>query len=85
MMDVDSPYNQYQEFSHFATFLNSQFIFVQVLVEAGWSLVAYDHALKYGYFGLVLMYFVLSHVVIVIILTSLMKGITWEVYYTVHS
>jgi hypothetical protein len=76
-MDIPSPYDQYQQFSHFGTFINSQFIFVQVLTEAGWSLVAYDHVFKYGYFGFVMLYFVFSHVVIVIILTSLLKGITW--------
>lgn len=79
-----SPYKFYDQFSNFRTFIGTQFIFVQVLVEAGWSLIAYDHAYKFGYFGLVMLFFVLSHSLIVIVLSSLLKGITWEVYYTVH-
>lgn len=55
-----------------------------MLVEAGWSLVAYDHAFRFGYFGLTMMFFVFAHLVIVIVLTGLLRGISWEVYYTVH-
>lgn len=80
----NSPYDNYDQFSNFRTFIGTQFIFVQVLVEAGWSMVAYDHAFKFGYFGLTMLFFVLSHSIIVIVLSSLMKGITWQVYYTVH-
>jgi hypothetical protein len=50
---------------------------MQVLVEAGWSSIAIDHAYKYGYYALTMLFFVLSHVVIVIVLTALLKGITW--------
>jgi uncharacterized membrane protein YhdT len=50
---------------------------VQALTEAGWSLIAYDHAFKYGCFALTMLFFVITHEVIVIILTSLMKGVTW--------
>lgn len=57
---------------------------MQVLVEAGWSAIAYDHAFKFGYFPLTMLFFILSHIIIVIVLSSLLKGITWEVYYTVH-
>ena len=80
----ESPYEAYGEFSNFNTFVGSQFIFVQILVEAGWSMIAYDHAYKFGYFGITMLYFVFSHIIIVIVLSSLLKGITWEVYYTVH-
>lgn len=76
-MDVESNYNAYQQFSHFGTFINSQFIFMQILVEAGWSSVAIDHAYKYGYYALTMLFFVFSHVIIVIVLTALLKGITW--------
>lgn len=40
-------------------------------------MVAYDHAFKFGYFGLVMLYFVFTHAIIVIVLSSLLKGITW--------
>lgn len=73
----DSPYKVYNEFSNFDTFIYSQFILVQVLVEAGWSFVAYDHAFKFGHYGLVMLFFVICHILIVIILSSLLKGITW--------
>lgn len=84
MSPKDSPYSVYNEFSNFKTLLGTQFIFVQVLTEAGWSLVAYDHALRYGTFALTMLFFVISHELIVIILTSLLKGITWEVYNSIE-
>lgn len=55
-------------------------MFVQVLTEAGWSMVAYDHAYRYGTFALTMLFFVICHELIVIIITSLLKGVTWEVY-----
>lgn len=84
MSPKESPYSVYNEFSNFKTLLGTQFIFVQVLTEAGWSLVAYDHALRYGTFALTMLFFVISHELIVIILTSLLKGITWEVYNSIE-
>ena len=74
----------YDKFSNFSYFIGSQLVFVQVLVEAGWSAIAYDHAYRYGYFGLVMIYFVFCHLIIVIVLSSLLKGLAWEVYSTVH-
>lgn len=72
-----SPYNNYFEFSNFKTLLGAQFIFVQVLTEAGWSMVAFDYAFRYGAYALTMIFFVLCHQIICIILTSLMKGVTW--------
>lgn len=74
---ADSPYSFYNQFSNFKTLLGTQFVFVQVLTEAGWSLIAYDHAYRYGVFALTMLFFVICHEVIVIILTSLLKGVTW--------
>ena len=79
-----SPYNGYFEFSNFKTLLGTHFIFVQVLTEAGWSMVAADYAYRYGAYATTMLFFVICHQVIVIILTSLMKGVTWEVYNTIH-
>ena len=31
-----------------------------------------------------MLYFVFCHLVIVLLLSSLLKGLAWEVYYTVH-
>jgi hypothetical protein len=50
---------------------------MQILVEGGWSILAYDHAYKYGYFVFTMIFFVLCHMIIVTVLTSLVKGITW--------
>lgn len=84
ILPADSPYSFYDQFSNFRTLLGSQFVFVQVLTEAGWSLIAYDHAYRYGTFALTMLFFVISHELIVIILTSLLKGITWEVYNSIE-
>ena len=80
----DVLYGGYNEFSNFKNFISTQWIFVQVLVEAGWTEVAYHHAARYGSFALVMLYFVFCHIIIVIVLTSLMKGVAWTVYETVH-
>lgn len=47
-------------------------------------MIAFDHAYRYGYFGFVMLYFVLCHIIIVIVLSSLLKGLAWEVYSNVH-
>jgi len=57
---------------------------MQILVESQWSTLAYDYAFKYKCFGLVMIFFVLSHALLVTIITSLIKGVTWEVYNSVH-
>lgn len=53
-------------------------------MESQWSEIVYDYAYRYGSFGLVMIFFVLCHAVLVTVLTSLMKGITWQVYQTMH-
>lgn len=50
---------------------------VQISVEAGWSALAYDHAYRYGYYALVMLYFVSIHIATVLILSSLIKGLVW--------
>ena len=57
---------------------------MQVLVEAGWSAIAYEHAQTYGFFALTMLFFVIAHIIIVVVLSSLLKGLSWEVYSTVH-
>jgi hypothetical protein len=57
---------------------------VQVLTEAGWSSVAFDYAKKNdSNFSLIMMFFVFCHVIIVIVLASVLKGIIWFVFITV--
>ena len=79
-----SIYSGYDDYSNFRSFYGSQFIFVMVLVEAGWSQVAYSHAQQYGYYAITMLFFVLCHIIIVIILSSLLKGLIWGIYETVH-
>jgi len=51
---------------------------VMVLTEAGWSQVAFDHSWRNpGYFGLVMSFFALMHLMIVYILAILIRGIFW--------
>ena len=57
---------------------------VQILVEAGWSMVAFDYATIFGYYGLVMLYFVVCHLLTVLIISSLLKGLVWEVYSSVN-
>jgi hypothetical protein len=59
---------------------------IQVLTEAGWSSVAFDYAKRNeDYSALVLIYFVILHMIIVLILATSIKGIFWEVYFSVKS
>jgi hypothetical protein len=47
-------------------------------------MIAYDYSYRsHGYFGFVMIYFVMCHIVIVLVMTSLFKGIVWEVYFAV--
>lgn len=55
-----------------------------MLVESGYSVIAYDYGYRYGSFAGSLIFFIISHQIIVIIVTSLMKGVTWEVYNTIN-
>lgn len=80
----ESPYGAYSEFSHFYTLFGAHFIMIQVFTAVSWSTAAFDHAYRYGSFAATVMFFILCHQVIVIIITSLMKGVTWEVYNTIH-
>ena len=56
----------------------------QILTEAGWSMIAFDHASripdKYGY---VMIMFASFHIIIVLILGTLMKGMVWSAFITV--
>ena len=54
------------------------------LTEAGWSAVAFDYAKKNNEnFVWVMLYFVMCHIIVVIVLASVLKGIIWFVFITV--
>lgn len=71
-------YNQYNQFSSFRTFIQAHYIMVQVLTEAGWSMVAFDHSWRNAqYYGYIMIYFCFMHIIIVYIIATLIKGIFW--------
>ena len=77
-------YGAYDEFSNFRDFISTQTYLVQVLTEAGWSAVAFDYAKKNdSNFVGIMLYFVMCHIIIVIVLASVLKGIIWFVFITV--
>jgi hypothetical protein len=74
----------YDSLSNFRGLINTQFYLVQVLTEAGWSAVAFDYANRAGSnWSLVLLFFVMCHVIIVLVLAAVLKGIIWFVFLTV--
>lgn len=81
MSAQESPYSKYSELANFENFLSSQFFMVQLMVEGGWSSVAVDYAHRYhSAYVLVLVLFVACHFAIVLIISSLIKGVIWDIY-----
>ena len=77
-------YNQYRQFSDFKTFIHTQYIMVQVLTEAGWSQLAFDHSWRAPqYYVYTMLYFCFMHIIIVYIIATLIKGIFWQTFFTV--
>jgi hypothetical protein len=59
---------------------------VQILTEAGWSQIAYDHAWRSsGNFAWIMLFFCLMHITIVYIIATLIKGIFWEMFFAVNT
>ena len=78
-------YNQYIQFGSFASFTKGMYVMVQILTEAGWSMVTFDHCWRAPeYFGYITLFFCLCHITIVYIIATLIKGIFWEVFLTVN-
>jgi hypothetical protein len=67
----------YRDTSNFSYFMGTQFIFVQVLTEAGWSMVCFDYVKRTGVYFPVELFFMFLHLYIVLILATLFKGIIW--------
>jgi len=65
--------------------MGSQYIHVQILIEAGWSMVAFDHSARQAEnYGFIMLYFCIMHVIITLIMATLIKGIFWELYLCVE-
>ena len=61
------------------------YIMVQILTEAGWSQIAFDHCWRASdYFTWVMVFFCFLHITIVYIIATLIKGVFWEVFFTVN-
>jgi hypothetical protein len=67
----------YAEFSHFKAFLSTQYILVQVLTEAGWSMIAFDYAKRTGLYFPTVLYFMFCHTMLVLIMGALIKALIW--------
>jgi hypothetical protein len=64
--------------------MGTQFILVQVLTEAGWSMVCWNYVERTGTYFPVALYFMFLHLMVVLVISALLKGLIWEVYFTVH-
>ena len=79
-----SDYGMYDEFSNFNTFFGTQLVMFQILTEAGWSMVAFDHSSRLpDKYGLVMIMFASLHIIITLILATLMKGMIWSAFMAV--
>jgi hypothetical protein len=70
-------FGMYAEFSHFKAFLSTQYIMVQVLTEAGWSMIAFDYAKRTGLYFPTVLYFMFCHTMMVLIMGALIKALIW--------
>jgi hypothetical protein len=50
------------------------------MVEAGWSLIIFDHAYRFGHTALVYIYFIMIHIFIDTTIFSIMKGMVADLY-----
>ena len=50
------------------------------MVEAGWSMIIFDHSSRFGNTVLVYLYFIMIHVLIDTTIFSLMKGMVADLY-----
>ena len=50
---------------------------IQVLTEAGWSMIALDYAKRTGYYYPTVIYFILCHAMIVLITAALLRALIW--------
>ena len=58
---------------------------VQVMIQAGWSIIGFDHAYRYNVpIAVSLFFFVVSHFATTLVVSALVKGVTWEVYQTIQ-
>ena len=62
----------------------SQYNNIAILYEAGWSTMANNHIARApSYYAYIMLFLCLVHIIYVFILMNLIKGIFWEVYFTV--
>lgn len=79
-----SIYSTYIQFSNFKTYIHSQYLLTQILTEASWSTLAFDYCVKNpDYYAGVIILFIFMHFIFVTVIGTLLKGIFWEIYFTV--
>lgn len=82
----NSIYNKYIQFSNFKTYIYSQYLLMQVLTEASWSTIVYDYCWRSPqHYAAIVILFVIMHFVLVTVIGTLIKGIFWEIYFTVSN
>jgi hypothetical protein len=81
-----AAYNYYEQFSNWRNYITAQYTNIAILYEAGWSTMANNHIARAPYYYAYIMLFLsLIHIIYVFILMNLIKGIFWEVYFTVDN
>ena len=74
-------FSRYEWTANFKNFINAQFVMMQILIDAGWSVIIMDlSSQNNGWYGLIMTMFCLMHMTIVWIIAGLIKGLFWEVY-----
>ena len=59
---------------------------MQVLTEGSWSTVAMSYAWReQDYYAYIISLFIFMHIMIVLVIGNLIKGIFWECYFTVNA
>jgi len=57
--------------------LSTQYLLIQVLTEAGWSLIANDYAKRTELYFPTVLYFMACHTTIVLITAALLRALIW--------
>lgn len=79
-----SPYNG-NDYANFESMGGAYLLLYQVMIEANWSETTFDMAYKFNNLLKSVSYFDSFHIIIVLVLISVIKGIVWDVFSTVDS
>ena len=81
-----NAYNDFGQFSNFKTFMNSQYLMMQILTEGSWVMQVWSYCYRQqNLYGWIVALFIFMHLLIVTVMANLLKGIFWEIYFTVST